>query len=72
VSASTGDGEGTVHLAHVWIPLDHRDHTPGPWHWWNVYKDRVVAETQAARVVAGWRRYCGAARSEVHEIGPET
>lgn len=60
MTGSNGDGEGTIYLAHVWVPEEHHKDTVGPWHWWNVYKDHVTAHQQAARVAApggGWKNF---------------
>jgi len=54
VAGSEGDGEGTVFLAHAWVPDEHRRATVGPWHWWNVYTAYDVAEMQAVRRARGW------------------
>lgn len=66
MSGSCGDGEGTVFLAHAWVPRPHRRHTVGSWHWWNVYKDEITARSQAERHASGWR--CKAARWTVRAV----
>lgn len=64
MSGSPGDGEGTVYVAHAWVPDSCRAHTVGSWHWWMVYKDHSTASAQGAREAAGrWR--CEHARHEV-------
>jgi hypothetical protein len=57
MAGSSGDGLGTVFVAHAWCPDEFRDVTPGPWHWWNVYKSREVAERQALRRSRGWKSF---------------
>lgn len=49
MSGSEGNGGGEIYLAHAWVEDDDRQHTVGPWHWWNVYKDPVTADIQARR-----------------------
>lgn len=59
MSGTCGDYNGTVYLAHAWVPREHHADTTGPWHWWNVYKDIKPARAQAAERARGrgWGEY---------------
>jgi hypothetical protein len=56
-SGNSGDGEGTVYLAHAWCAEPGRRYTVGPWHWWNVYSNPETADMQAVRRARGWKTW---------------